>query len=105
MLSTENLWESRETGNLYIRFDEGEGGTIPLLYSTVSAFNFFNSLSVVKSADEGLVVVAVDFDILEGADEVIGAFEEDFAPAACAAFEVGVFFGIAAFDEDFDGGV
>mgnify|MGYP003423615303 FL=1 len=28
------LWESRETGNLYIRFDEGEGGEPPL-YSTV----------------------------------------------------------------------
>ena len=29
------MWESRETGNLYIRFDEGVGGNPPL-YSTVS---------------------------------------------------------------------
>ena len=30
-----SLWESRLTGNLYIRFDEGEGGNPSLLYSSL----------------------------------------------------------------------
>ncbi len=38
----ESLRESRETGNLYIRFDEGEGGKPPL-YSTFFALNFLDS--------------------------------------------------------------
>lgn len=49
------------------------------------------------------MAVAVDFDFLKRADEVIAAGEEDFLPAAGASFEVDLvaFF---AFDEDFDFG-
>ena len=41
LLGLRVLWESRETGNLYIRFDEGEGGEPPL-YSTVISDRYRN---------------------------------------------------------------